>query len=233
MTIKNNHFLMSLTLLSLMMNGCSTTNVITNNSTLTKANTADLDYTVGAQDYQIGSSDLLNIKVFQADELSREVRVDANGNINLPLLGTVSIAGLTQTEAENKLADLMRQSLLQDPQVTIFIKEFTSQRITIEGEVSKPGIYPINGKMTILQALAIAGGPASLADMKNVVLFRQKDNKDQAYLINLNNIQNGTNKDFLLRNEDKIVIHRSDSRYWLKEASTFLSPITILNGLAN
>lgn len=233
MATKNNHFLILLTLLSLTMNGCSTTNTIANNGTVIKANTSDLDYTTGAQDYRIGPSDLLSIKVFQADELSREVRVDANGNITLPLLGTVSIAGKTQTEAEKNLADLMQQSLLQNPQVTIFIKEFTSQRITIEGEINKPGIYPINGKMTILQALAIAGGPASLADMKNVVLFRQTNNKDQAYLINLNNIQNGTNKDFLLRNEDKIVIHRSDSRYWLKEASTFLSPITILNGLAN
>ena len=209
---------------------CSTTHSIGSKVTndITELNSA-----TSMEEYHIGNDDLLGIKVFQADELSQEVRVDANGNINLPLLKTILVAGLTQIEAEEKIEDLLRQNLLQDPQVTIFIKEFTNRRITVEGEVNKPGVYPITGKMTILQALAIAQGPTNFADLENTMLFRQNNNSYQTYLINLKDIKLGTNKDFFLRNDDKIVIRRSDSRYWLKEYSTYLSPLLFFNGLAN
>ena len=213
--------------------GCANNPTIADNGAVVKANTAELDYGANTQDYRIGASDLLDIKVFQADELSREVRVDTRGFITLPLLGSIQVAGLTQAQTEQKLADLMRQSMLQNPQVTVFIKEYTSQRVTIEGEVKKPGVYPIKGQATLLQSIAMAGGLENLADAQKIVLFRQQGAQNKAFLIDLKAIRAGQAKDPVMRNDDRIVVHRSDSRFWMREAATLLSPFTALNSIVN
>ena len=209
--------------------GCSNQSFSTDN--LASPNT--LMQTSGVEDYRIGAADLLDIKVFQADELSREVRVDAHGNITLPLVGKIPVAGLTQSEAEQKLASIMQRNLLQNPQVTVFIKEFTSQRVTVEGQVKKPGVYPLAGQTSVLQAIAMAEGPSDLAATDKVVLFRRQGNQSKAHLIDLNAIRNGKAPDPYVRNDDRIVIHRSDSRFWMRETATLLSPFATLNGLIN
>ena len=187
----------------------------------------------GVEDYRIGASDLLDIKVFQADELSRAVRVDAHGNITLPLIGKVSLAGLTQSAAEQKLASIMQQNLLQNPQVTVFIKEYTSQRVTLEGQVNKPGVYPIAGQTTVLQAIAMAQGPNNLAATHQVMLFRREGAQNKQYAIDLDAIRKGKIPDPYVRNDDRIVVPRSDGRYWVREAATLLSPLSTLNTLVN
>lgn len=187
----------------------------------------------GVEDYRIGASDLLDIKVFQADELSREVRVDAHGDITLPLIGKVPVAGLTQSEAEQKLASIMQQNLLQNPQVTVFIKEHTAQRVTIEGQVKKPGVYPIAGQTSVLQAIAMAEGPSDLAATDKVVLFRRQGGQSKAHLLDLNAIRNGKAPDPYIRNDDRIVMHRSDSRFWIRETASILSPVNTLDRIFN
>ena len=192
-----------------------------------------LESTTGAEDYRIGTADLLDIKVFQADELSREVRVDAHGNITLPLVGKIPVAGLTQSDAEQKLASIMQQNLLQNPQVTLFIKEYTSQRVTLEGQFKKPGVYPIAGQTSVLQAIAMAEGPSELAATDKVVLFRRQGAQSKAHLIDLNAIRSGKAPDPYVRNDDRIVMHRSDSRFWIRETATLLSPFATLDRLIN
>ncbi|WGZ96197.1 MAG: polysaccharide biosynthesis/export family protein [Candidatus Thiothrix putei] len=221
---------LAIAILTLSGTGCSSSPAI---STTPSATISGLDATTTqAEDYRIGDSDLLDIKVFRADELSREVRVDADGNITLPLLGKVAVNGLTQSATETKLAELfVSKRLLKNPQITVFIKERTSQRITLEGEVSKPGIYPISGQVTVLQAMALGGGPSALAATDKVVLFRRDGEQSKGYLIDLGAIRGGKLADPYVRNDDRIVVHRSDSRYWLREAGTLLNPLTTLNGL--
>jgi polysaccharide export outer membrane protein len=228
----NNFHLFALLCALLLIGGCSSSTVVNaeDGKTLT-AGARGLDYTAGAEDYRLGAADLLEIKVFQADELSREVRVDAHGSITLPLLGKIQVAGLTQSETEQKLANLMQQNLLQNPQVTVFIKEFTSQRVTVEGQVKKPGVYPIAGQATVLQAIAMAEGPSDLAATDKVVLFRRHGQQNKTYLVDLNAIRNGQAPDPYVRNDDRIVMHRSDSRYWMRETATLLSPLSVLNTL--
>ncbi|MEG2942513.1 MAG: polysaccharide biosynthesis/export family protein, partial [Thermomonas sp.] len=109
----------------------------------------------GASDYRIGAHDLLAISVFGVEELNKEVRVNSNGQVSLPLIGGVMAGGKTISELEADLGKKYADGFLQNPQVTVFVKEFTSQRITLEGAFNKPGIYPITGKTTLLQGIAI------------------------------------------------------------------------------
>ena len=189
--------------------------------------------------YRIGPSDLLAIKVFQAEELSGEVRVDQRGAITLPLLGNVRIAGLTQAEAEKRLAELLGANLLQNPQVSIFIKEFTNQRITIEGAVNKQGVFPLNGKITVLQAIALAGGLGEKAKSDSIVLFRKESAGDRVYSIDINLIREGKITDPLVMNDDRIVVQESETQTVSVEGEvkrpgifTFSEPTTILQTIA-
>lgn len=187
----------------------------------------ELDYTPTQQDYKIGSNDLLDIKVFQAPELSQPVRVDPRGNISLPLIGTVRVEGLSQGQLEKQLAQKLGATYLKDPQVTVFIQEFTAQRVTIEGEVKTAGVFPIKGDMTLVQAVALSGGLNSLADPSKTVLFRKNGNALKAYNVDLNAIRDGKMRDPYLRNDDRIIVHRSDARFWLREVGSILNPFRV------
>lgn len=189
---------------------------------------SELDYTPTQQDYKIGSNDLLDIKVFQAPELSQPVRVDPRGNISLPLIGTLRVEGLSQGQLEKQLAQKLGTTYLKDPQVTVFIQEFTSQRVTVEGAVKTAGVFPIKGDMTLVQAIALSGGLDSLADPGKTVLFRKQGSTLKAYNLDLNAIRDGKMRDPYLRNDDRIIVHRSDTRFWLREVGSLLNPFSIL-----
>ena len=95
----------------------------------------------GGTAYRIGASDLLKISVFGVQELERQARVNSNGQITLPLIGGIMAGGKTIPELEQELAARYADGYLQNPQVSVFVEEFTSQRVTVEGAVAKPGIY--------------------------------------------------------------------------------------------
>ena len=212
------------------MGGSSSTNGSTAQGAEPDANAVfsdikELNFTPPQQDYRIGAGDLLDIKVFQPPELSQPTRVDQQGNISLPLLGTIRAAGMTQIELEKRLATALGAKYLQDPQVTVFIQEFTAQRVTIEGEVKTSGVFPIKGEMTVLQAVALAGGLTSLADPAKTVLFRKKGNTLKAYNINLDSIRDGKIRDPYIKNDDRVIVHRSGTRFWLREVGSLINPL--------
>ena len=189
--------------------------------------------------YRIGQSDLLTIKVFQAEELSGDVRVDQRGAITLPLLGNVRIAGLTKVKAERRLVELLGANLLQNPQVSIFIKEYTNRRITIEGEVKKQGVFPLTGKITVLQAIALAGGLGDKAKLDSVALFREEGAGNRVYYLDINLIREGKVADPFVMNDDRIVVQRSQEKRITVEGEvnrpgifTFVEPTTILQTIA-
>jgi polysaccharide export outer membrane protein len=127
------------------------------------------------KEYRVGANDLLDIEVLNLDNGKRTVRVNNAGYVTLPLIGSVTVMGLTQQQVESHLASLYGEKYLQNPQVSVFIREFTTERITIDGAVSKPGIYPLVGQMTLLRALALAGGFGQIANSTEVKVFRQGD----------------------------------------------------------
>jgi len=110
------------------------------------------------RDYKVGSDDLLEITVFEDEKLNKTVRVSSQGNISLPLLGVIRVKGLTTGELEREIRDLLAEKYLQDPHVSVFIKEFRSQRISIIGAVEKPGVFEVSGEKTVLDMVGMAGG---------------------------------------------------------------------------
>ncbi len=169
--------------------------------------------------YKIAASDLLEIEVFGVEDLKRTVRVNSAGYITIPLVGMVSVAGLTATEAEALIAIRYGADYLKNPQVSIFIKEFTTQRVTIDGAVNKPGIYPLTGQITLLRALALAGGGGQIANLEDVLLFRAGNNGVREVLrFDVKKIRNGELEDPLLRGDDLVVVNRSGTRELLKDS---------------
>ena len=167
----------------------------------------------GATDYRIGAQD-------------KEVRVNSNGQISLPLIGAVMAGGRTIPELEGELARKYSDGYLQKPQVSVFVKEFTSQRVTLEGAIAKPGIYPITGKTTLLQAIALAGGiDDKTADLGGIVLMRQVDGKRMAAAYDLRQVRKGVVDDPLIYGDDIIVIEQSASKTALRR---FIESVPVL-----
>jgi polysaccharide biosynthesis/export protein len=109
-------------------------------------------------DYVIGGEDLLEINVFEQPDLDRTVRVSGDGTISVPLLGVIPVSGLTVKETEARLRDLLSAKYLTDPQVTVFVKEAKSKKISVVGAVSKPGTVEMLGQRSLLEAISEAGG---------------------------------------------------------------------------
>jgi polysaccharide export outer membrane protein len=180
----------------------------------------------GVSDYRVGPQDLIEISVFQVPDLSRTVRVNSSGDISLPLIGSMHAGGLTIPELEKSIARRLEEKFLQNPQVTAFVKEFTSQRVTLEGAVAKPGIYPLSGRTTLLQSIAMAGGVTNLADLKGVVVFRQISGKKMGAVFDLKAIRSGTAEDPLIYGDDIVVVDESGSKTALRR---FIEAMPILN----
>jgi polysaccharide export outer membrane protein len=110
------------------------------------------------RDYKIGAEDLLEISVFEDEKLNKTVRVSSQGNISLPLLGVLRVKGLTANELEREIRDLLSEKYIRDPNVSVFIREYRNQRISVIGMVEKPGVYDVTGQKTVLHMLSLAGG---------------------------------------------------------------------------
>ena len=171
-----------------------------------------------AEDYRIGPQDLLEIQVYGLEGLKRDVRVNSRGVVTLPLIGTVAVGGLTSQEAEELIRTSYEKDYLRNPQVSLFIKEYTSQRITVEGAVNRPGVYPIKGQTSLLQALAIAGGQGPLSDMTQVLLFRGADGEKRTMKYDVTKIRSGETVDPILVNDDVVVVNRSGARTALRDS---------------
>jgi polysaccharide export outer membrane protein len=171
------------------------------------------------KEYRLGPNDLLDVEVLDVENGKRTVRVNAAGLISLPLVGSVVVAGLSANEAEALIARLYREKYLQNPQVSVFVKEFTTQHITVEGAVMKPGIYPLAGRLTLLRALALAGGFGQIANSSEVMLFRSDaDGARQVAVFDVDQIRSGKTEDPVIRGEDLIVVQRDASRKLFKDS---------------
>jgi polysaccharide export outer membrane protein len=171
-------------------------------------------------DYRIGPNDLLEIDVYGVTDLKRTVRVNATGLVSLPLIGTIKVTGMTAQEAEAAIAARYAEKYLQDPQISVFIKEFTTQRVTIEGAVARPGIYPLTGQITLLRAMALAGGRGELASLDNVMVYRAgPDGKLDSKTYDLDLVRSGEIPDPVVLPEDVIVVQRKPVRVLLRDSA--------------
>ncbi len=132
--------------------------------------TSSVAAAAGAQDYRIGFDDVLDINVFEAQELNREVRVSSAGEISLPLLESVHAAGLTPRELELVLEALLRRTYMKDPHVSVFVREMQSHPVSVLGAVRRPGVFQIRGSKTLLEILSLAEGLADDAGETVIIL---------------------------------------------------------------
>jgi polysaccharide export outer membrane protein len=217
---------LALALLVLSLAGCvsssqsirsgTTTAVTTTTELGVPDTTADSGAYTGASEYRLGAQDLIEIAVFQVEDLNRTVRINSSGQISLPLVGTILAGGKTVSELEEEIAAELSAEFLQDPQVSVFVKEFTSQRITMEGAIKSPGIYPMRGRTTLIQAIAQAGGVTDLANLQGVVVFRKVNGEKMAAIFDLQAIRGGNAEDPEVYGDDIVVIDQSGSRTALR-----------------
>lgn len=114
------------------------------------------------KDYKVGPEDQLGILIYGQDKLNRELRVNGQGEITMPMVGVVKVGGMTAQEIEKRLVELYDAQFLVNPQITVEVKEFRHQRVAVTGAVAKPGSYEIIGPRTLLEVLSLAGGFSNL-----------------------------------------------------------------------
>jgi len=130
-----------------------------------------LDSILPDQDYVIGPQDLLTIDVWHEPELSQSVPVRPDGKISLPLIGDMEVSGLTPRTLQARLAKEL-DAYIHKPQVTVIVREVNSRKFYIIGQIERPGTYPLSAHMTVLDALATAGGFRDFAKVQQIYLLR-------------------------------------------------------------
>lgn len=168
------------------------------------------DMTAAGRPYLVGPFDKLKIDVFGIEELSdREVQTDAAGQISFPLVGTIDAAGRTPGEVAQLIEAQLRDNFVRDPQVSVNLVETVSQVLTVDGQVAKPGVYPVMGNMSLLRAVATAGGTTEYARTKSVVVFRTVNGQRYAGFYNLEGIRRGNYPDPEIYANDVVVVDDS------------------------
>jgi polysaccharide export outer membrane protein len=165
----------------------------------------------GTTGYKIGPLDMVEFSVYKVPDLTRTAQVSETGTVNLPLVGEVQAAGKTAQDVERDLEQRLGAKYLQSPQVTILVKEYNSQRVTVEGAIKKPGVYPIRGRLTLLQVIATAEGLDATSDT-TVVIFRSTQGKRMAARFDISQIRSGQTSDPSIQSGDVIVAPNSATK---------------------
>lgn len=160
------------------------------------------------EDYKLGPEDVIEVRVFELDQLNRTVRVSNDGNIELPLVGSLRAKGLTTNQIADQIADRLRNRYVQNPQVSIFVTQFNSQKVSLLGAVATPASYPLSGQRRLLQVLADAGSLSASAG-RTLYVFRQtEDGRSARLTVPLNELllQGDPRWNILLRAGDVISV---------------------------
>lgn len=209
----------------LLLAGCRSANISTssversNEEAPTTPVTGALPATpvIGSTDYRVGPLDVLDIEVFGAPDLTRSVRVSVGGEFTLPLVGRVPATGKTVGELEKDVAARLKDGFMENPQVTVFVKEYMSQRVTVEGAVREPGIFSLTGRTSLLQVIALCKGLDELANPGGVVIYRNIEGKRYAAAFDIREIRAGRLIDPEVLGSDIVVVDFSGARSNMKD----------------
>lgn len=196
--------------------------VVEGSGALPAPNRADL--TAGDRPSLIGPLDTIGVDVFNVPELSREMQVDASGRISMPLIGTVDARGKTAEELAAAIEAALRGRFVRNPDVTVNIKSSVSQVVTVDGQVTEPGLYPVTNQMTLMRALASAKGLSEFAKQDDVVILRTVNNQRMAGLYNVGAIRRGAYEDPPIYANDVIVVGDSPQRRLFRDLVS-VSPV--------
>lgn len=177
---------------------------------------------------RIGVGDKLDVTVFQVPDLSlKDLIVDTSGNIQMPLIGSVPGTGRTSSELATDIARRLGSQYLRNPQVTVSVTEAASQKITVDGAVTKPGVYLMRGATSLLQAVAMAEGPTRVADMTKVAVFRTIDGRRTVALFDLAAIRQGRADDPEIFGDDIVVVDTSRTSAVMREMLAALPGLAV------
>lgn len=172
---------------------------------------------VSPADYVVGPADLLEVKIFEAERLSGSVRVSSTGNITLPLLGSLDVAGLTARETEIKIEQLfMERGYIREPHVSVFVEEYKSKQVSVIGAVNTPGTYELLGRQTLLEALALSEGLAPDAGRSAYITRITNDGQRQSFVVDVDSLIVNSNPEL------NIPIEPGDIIYIPKSGNIFL-----------
>ena len=172
--------------------------------------------------YKIGPLDVLDISVFKVPDLTKEVQVAEDGSINYPLIGDTPAAGKTAHQLEQELTKKLGSKYLRDPQVTVFVKEYNSQRVTVSGSVKTSGVYAIKGNTSLMQVVAMAGDVDTTTNSGDVVVFRTINGERSAAKFDLDAIRAGRAADPPVEPGDVVVVDSSATKVALHNVLTAL-----------
>lgn len=162
--------------------------------------------------YRVQSGDTIDVTIYQLPDLNRSTEIDGAGNINLALIGAVPAAGRTVRQLEEEIAGRYRARYLQNPQISVSVKDAVGQRVTVDGAVRRPGVVMARGDMTLLRVLAEAQGFTDVADQTNVVVMRNGPQGRTAARFDANAIRAGTLQDPPIYGGDTIVVDDSTAK---------------------
>jgi polysaccharide export outer membrane protein len=181
-------------------------------------------------DYIVGPDDVIAINVFQVPDLSSTVQVDSEGNVLLPLLGTVAAAGHTVAQLSQQIAAAYGAKYVRDPKVIVSVKTSESLNVTVDGAVVQPGVYPISSGTTLMQAIALAKGIDTKLASDKVAIFRTVGQNRTEAVLNLDDIRDGKLQDPQLQARDIVVVDTSGVRKFLQDVSP-IAPFVTLGAL--
>lgn len=163
--------------------------------------------------YRLEPSDVISITVHEQPDLETKARVTQDGLITFPLLGKVPVAGKTVQEVEADIKELLEADYLVNAQVVVFIDEYKTRQVSVIGEVYNPGKYdmPDEKEMTLLEAIAMAGGFTKDAKTRGVKIIRVRNSKKNTINVNVDDIteKGEKEKDIKLETDDVIVVPES------------------------
>lgn len=200
------------------------------------------------KEYRISVNDLLEINVYQEPDLTKTVRVAVDGNISYPLLGSIQVKGLTAKELETEITNLLKEDFLVNPQVSVFVKEHA--KISVLGQVRKPGSYELMAGLTVMDAIALAGGFTEKANSTDIKLVRQKGEEKETIALNAEEIveQGHKERDVELEPGDLVIVGglsevssfvvvlgqvKSPGKYPYKKGMTVVQAVASAGGLAD
>lgn len=158
----------------------------------------------GFVDTTLGPGDVFEVRVYGDKDLSGEYRVEQDGTIDYPLIGKLKVSGYNPAEIGRRVARALRQGYLRNPQVSIFVKTYNSKKITVFGQVKKPGIYSYTDHMTIIQAITEAGDFTDVADRDSTIVTRMLDGRKHRIRVRVKSIGEGKEQNFVVRPGDVI-----------------------------
>jgi polysaccharide export outer membrane protein len=197
--------------------------------------------------YVVGEGDVLKVMVYDHPDLTTIVRVSGGGTIAFPLIGLIQVKGLNVDQIAQKVADQLSKGYVVRPQVSVFIEEFRSKKVTIIGEVGRPGLYELSGSTSLMELISQAGGLTQ--NYGNTVTIRRKttpEKEEKSININLKDVleSGGASLDVPILDGDSVVVSKASTfyvtgevrepdAYKYEDGTTVIKAITIAGGFTN